>query len=114
MCISKLTFPFPSLFHATEFSNHDRATTSAAGVVGCSKENFDSYFTKLQNICTDSMNEDVKSGVVADTAKGIHSQQQGKLQLGNVLLVVTCAAKHAGQWIMLTIWSWKYSNFCKL
>ena len=52
--------------------------TSAAGVVGCSKENFDSYFTKLQNICTDSMNEDVKSGV-ADTAKGLlHSQQQGK------------------------------------
>ena len=38
------------------------------GVVGCSKENFDSYFTKLQNICTDNMNEDVKSNSAAAAA----------------------------------------------
>ena len=53
------------------------------GVVGCSKENFDSYFTKLQNICTDNMNEDVKSNAAAaaaaglDPGKGQHIQQQG-------------------------------------
>ena len=50
-------------------------------MVGCSKENFDSYFSKLQNICTDSMNEDVKSSSAAaaanamDPAKGHHIQQ---------------------------------------
>jgi hypothetical protein len=32
-----------------------------------SKENFDSYFSKLQTICTDNMNEDVKP--VCDSAK---------------------------------------------
>ena len=53
-------------------------------MVGCSKENFDSYFTKLQNICTDNMNEDVKSNSAAaaaaaaaglDPGKGQHVQQ---------------------------------------
>ena len=28
-----------------------------------SKENFDSYFSKLQNICTDNMNDDMKTSV---------------------------------------------------
>ena len=32
-----------------------------------SKENFDSYFSKLQNICTDNMNDDMKTGVCGST-----------------------------------------------
>ena len=58
-----------------------------SGVVGCSKENFDSYFTKLQNICTDSMNEDVKSNsaaaAAAAAASGMDPGKEQHIQQGD-------------------------------
>ena len=56
------------------------------GVVGCSKENFDSYFTKLQNICTDNMNEDVKSNsAAAAAAAGLDTGKGQQIQQGDLL-----------------------------
>ena len=55
------------------------------GVVGCSKENFDSYFTKLQNICTDNMNEDVKSNsAAAAAAAGLDGGKGQQVQQGDL------------------------------
>ena len=53
-------------------------------MVGCSKENFDSYFTKLQNICTDNMNEDVKSNsAAAAAAAGLDGGKGQQVQQGD-------------------------------
>ena len=58
------------------------------GVVGCSKENFDSYFTKLQNICTDNMNEDVKSNsaAAAAAAAGLDQGKGQQVQQGDQII----------------------------
>ena len=55
-------------------------------MVGCSKENFDSYFTKLQNICTDNMNEDVKSNSAAAVAAaaGLDGGKGQQVQQGDL------------------------------
>ena len=59
-----------------------------SGVVGCSKENFDSYFTKLQNICTDNMNEDVKSNsaAAAAAAAGLDQGKGQQVQQGDQII----------------------------
>ena len=58
--------------------NDMEATASTLG--GCfnpSKENFDSYLTKLQTICTETMsNEEVKPHHPAATHHQIHTTQQ--------------------------------------